>query len=163
MDRLDISEVGKILVQQKTKLDIFTKKVKTRNIVNVDIIIQEIKTDRLDKMDDTNGKINSYHEIIANKVEKFDTIISQMEQWLILSNIVNYIQYGRHPENYYDLDIKPKDSRSHKKVFNKERKGQMLDLDFGYTPGKLKEEYLDMYEGIQPEIISTTRFDEIQI
>ena len=27
-------------------------------------------------------------------------------------------------------------------------------------PEKLKGEYLDMYEGIQPEVISTTRFNE---
>ena len=32
-------------------------------------------------MDDSNGEINPYHEIITNKVEKDDTIISQMEQW----------------------------------------------------------------------------------
>ena len=36
----------------------------------------------------------------------------------------------------------------------------MLQLDFGDTPEKLKEEYLDVYEGIQSEILSTTRFDE---
>ena len=36
----------------------------------------------------------------------------------------------------------------------------MLELDFGDMSGKLKEEYLDMYKGIQSEILSTTRFDE---
>ena len=36
----------------------------------------------------------------------------------------------------------------------------MLDLDFGNTPEKLKGEYLDMYKGIQSEVISNTRFDE---
>ena len=36
----------------------------------------------------------------------------------------------------------------------------MLELDFRDTPEKLKEEYLDVYEGIQSEILSTTRFDE---
>ena len=35
----------------------------------------------------------------------------------------------------------------------------MLELDFGDTPEKLKV-YLDMYKGIQSEVISTTRFDE---
>ena len=30
----------------------------------------------------------------------------------------------------------------------------MLDLDFGDSPEKLKEEYLDIYEGIQSEILS---------
>ena len=36
----------------------------------------------------------------------------------------------------------------------------MLQLDFGQTPDILKEEYLDVYEGIQSEILNTTRFDE---
>ena len=36
----------------------------------------------------------------------------------------------------------------------------MLELDFGDTPDKLKEEYLDVYEGIHSEILSTSRFDE---
>ena len=36
----------------------------------------------------------------------------------------------------------------------------MLEFDFGDMPEKLREEYLDMYEGIQSEILSTTRFDE---
>ena len=49
-------------------------------------------------MDDTNGKINPYHEIITSKVEKDYIILSQIEQWLILSNVVSYIQCDRHPE-----------------------------------------------------------------
>ena len=36
----------------------------------------------------------------------------------------------------------------------------MLELDFGHTLDKLREEYLDVYEGIQSEILSTTRFVE---
>ena len=35
----------------------------------------------------------------------------------------------------------------------------MLELDFRDMPGKLMD-YLDVYEGIQSEIFSTTRFDE---
>ena len=38
-----------------------------------------------------------------------------------------------------------------------------IEVDFGPTPNILKEEYLDVYEGIQSEIVSTTRFEEIQI
>ena len=42
----------------------------------------------------------------------------------------------------------------------KENERGMLELDFGHTPDKSKEEYLDVYEGIQSEILSTTKFDE---
>ena len=38
-----------------------------------------------------------------------------MEQWLILSNIVNYIQYERNPKNFYDLDVKAIDQKNHRK------------------------------------------------
>ena len=36
----------------------------------------------------------------------------------------------------------------------------MMELDLGPTPNILKEEYLDVYEGIQSEIVNNTRFDE---
>ena len=83
-----------------------------------------------------------------------------MEQWSIVSNIVNYVQYNWHPKDFYDLDIKAIDQKGHKKIVNKEEERQMLELDFGDTPEKLKGEYLNMYEGIKLELLSTTRFDE---
>ena len=79
---------------------------------------------------------------------------------VILNNVVNYVQYNRHPKNYYYLDIKAVNSKQHKKIDNKEGKRQILELGFGNTPEKLKGEYLDMYERIQSEVISTTRDDE---
>ena len=36
----------------------------------------------------------------------------------------------------------------------------MVDVDFGNNPEKLKSEYLDVYEGVYAEIVSTNRFDE---
>ena len=95
------------------------KKIESGSIINIDTITQEIDQD-VDKIDDTNGEINPYHKIIVNKAERDDTIISQMKQWSILSNVVNYIQYNRHPKNFYNLDIKVIDSKSHKKIYNKE-------------------------------------------
>ena len=43
-----------------------------------------------------------------------------------------------------------------KAIYEKEPVG----LDFGSTPHKLHEEYLDVYEGIQSEIVNTMRFNE---
>ena len=135
------------------------KKTESGSVINIDTIKQEINQD-VDEIDDTNGEINPYHEIVVNKAERDNTIIWQMEQWLILSNVVNYVQYNRHPKNFYNLDIKAVDQKRHKKTYNKEKERQILELDFGDTPEKLKGEYLDMYKGIQKEVISTTRFDE---
>ena len=41
-----------------------------------------------------------------------------------------------------------------------EEEKEFMELDFGSMPHKLHEEYLDVYEGIQSEIVNTTRFDE---
>ena len=85
-----------------------------------------------------------------------------MEQWLILSNVVNYVQYDRIPKNFYDLDTKALDQEYHKKIYDrlKEEDRQILELDFSINPDKLSREYLDMYEGVQSEVLNATRFDE---
>ena len=62
--------------------------------------------------------------------------------------------------NYYNLDIRAVDQKRHMKPYNKEEERHILELEFGDTPEKLKGEYLDMYEEIQSEVISSTRFDE---
>ena len=41
-----------------------------------------------------------------------------------------------------------------------EEERQMIEIHFGDMAEKLKGEYLDIYDGIQSEILSTTRFDE---
>ena len=41
----------------------------------------------------------------------------------------------------------------------KEEDRQVIELDFGDTPDKLKE-YLDMYDEVRSEILCTTKFDE---
>ena len=46
----------------------------------MDTIKQEIDQD-VDKIYDTNGEINPYCKTIVNKLERDNTIISQMEQW----------------------------------------------------------------------------------
>ena len=84
-----------------------------------------------------------------------------MEQWSILSNVLNYIQYDKHPKNYHSLNISAVNKeKSRRTPYIKEQERDMLELDFGHTPNKLKEDYLDGYEGIQSEILSTMRFDE---
>ena len=116
------------------------KKTESGSVINIDTIKQEIEIDQdVDKIDYTNGKINPYHEIIANKAERDDIMISQMEKWSISSNIVNYVQYNRHPKDFYNLDIRAVDQKRHKEIYNKEEEErQILELDFGNTPDKLK-------------------------
>ena len=87
---------------------------------------------------------------------------SQMEHWSILSNVVNYVQYDRNPKNFYELDVKALDQKNHRKLYDKlkDAERQALKIDFGDNPGKLRREYLDMYEGVQSKVLNTARFDE---
>ena len=40
--------------------------------------------------------LNPYKELIVNKAENIKPILTQMEQWSIMSNTLKYIQYERH-------------------------------------------------------------------
>ena len=104
-----------------TKLGTFTKRVKLENIVNIDTIKQEIEADKLDSNNIDEDEVNPYHEIITNKAEKKNIITSQMDQWSIISNAVNYVQYDRigSLKTFYDLDIKNIDKKSHKKIYDR--------------------------------------------
>ena len=44
---------------------------------------------------------------------------SQMEKWSILSNVFNYVQYDRDPNNFYELKIKALDQKNHRKCMIK--------------------------------------------
>ena len=136
--------------------------MESESIVYVYTIKQELEAYKLDDNNnlEEEDEINPYHEIIANKVEKDNKDILQMEQWSILSNIVNYVQYDRHPRNFYDLGIKTVDQRSNKKIYSKGKERQIIEVDFDDTPETLRGDYLEMYKGNQLEVISTTRFDK---
>ena len=67
-----------------------------------------------------------------------------MEQWSILSNMLNYIQYDRHPKNYHNLGISTVNKCKNNLDIKEER--DLTELDFGLTPDILKEEYLDTKE-----------------
>ena len=60
------------------------------------MIEQEIEQERqLDKIDDTSREINPYKELIVNNAEKIEPFMTQIEQWSILSNVLNYVQHSR--------------------------------------------------------------------
>ena len=48
---------------------------------------------------------NPYKELIVNNAEKLETVSTQMEQWSILSNMLNYIGHDKLPQNFHSLDI----------------------------------------------------------
>ena len=128
-------------------------------MINTDTIEQEMeKEEQLSKIDDTSGKTNLYRELIINNAEKVEPLMTQMEQWPILSNVLIYVQHGKFHSIRHKLDIKAVNKYKHK--LNTEADREFKELEFVTLPLKLHEEYMYMYEGIQSEIVSATRFDE---
>ena len=84
--------------------------------------------------------------------------MTQMEQWSILRNVLNYIQHDRYHTVSHTFHINAVNKHRNKSEEKEEK--EPVELDFGSMPLKLCEEYLDLYEGIQSEIVNTTRFNE---
>ena len=61
----------------------------------------------------------------------------------------------------HSLDIRP--INKHKSQLNDSHSSlvkEFREVDFGKDPQNLQDEYLDVYEGIQSDIVSSNRFDE---
>ena len=86
-------------------------------------------------MDDTSGETYTYKELKVNKTEKIEPLLAQMEQWSILSNTLNNIQYDRHPKNYHNLGISAVNKNKNHSDVKEER--DIIELDFGPTPNIL--------------------------
>ena len=68
------------------------KKVETGEMINTDTVQQEIEQEKqLNKIDYDNGKTNPYRELIINNAERTEPLMMQIEQWSILSIILNYV------------------------------------------------------------------------
>ena len=84
-----------------------------------------------------------------------------MEQWSILSNVSNYIQHDKHHMINHNLSIRAVNKHRNGSETKEER--EFAELDFGIMPKILHEEYLDVYEEIQSEIVNTTNLVRILI
>ena len=84
-----------------------------------------------------------------------------MEEWSILSDHVKYVIHGK-SEVFQKLSINSMNYRQNRDLYNSLNNEQTIktSLNFGISPENLKSEYLDVYEGVYAEVISTDKFDE---
>ena len=73
------------------------KKVELGSLINKNTIKEELDAE-LDRMIDNSGDENPYKELIVNNAGKIESALTQMEQWSILRNIRNYVQYRKRPK-----------------------------------------------------------------
>ena len=130
------------------QVDYIYRKVELGFLINKNTRKQEIDKDvELDKMDDTSCDQNLYRELIVNNASKIENTLLQIEQWSILSNVVNYVQYGKNPKNFHAISVKSPNK-------------PMSEVSLVSTSDRWIEEYLDRYKGVKSDILVTTRFDK---
>ena len=93
---------------------------------------------------------------MINNAEKIEMQKTQMEQWSILSNLLNYVQHSKFNSMSHSLNVKPVNRN---KVKPNEKK-EFREVDFGTNSQNLQDEYLNVYEGIQSDIVNSSRFDK---
>ena len=84
-----------------------------------------------------------------------------MEQWSILSSVINYVQYSKNLIDFHAMTIRPVNNKRLNLILKDENEDNMsLRVDLTDVPNGSKEESLDRYEGVISEILNTTQFDE---
>ena len=143
-------------------MDFIYKKVELGSLNNKNMIKEELDAYiELDRMDDNSGEENPYKELIINNAYKIENSLPQMEQWSILSNVINYVQYSKNPKKFHFMTMRPvKSNRAAKDAKGRNVDESLLEVNLVDNLDRSKEEYLDKYEGVKSEIVDTTRFDK---
>ena len=138
------------------------KKVELGSLINKETIKEEIDLDgELYRVDEDSENENRHKELIVNNAIKIESALSQMEQWSILSNVINYVQYSKNPKDFHAMTLRPVNNKNLNMVSKDKNKDNVsLRVDLTDIPYGLKEEYLDRYDRDISKILNTTTFDE---
>ena len=110
-------------------------------------------------------------EMFANNVNPYEKALmsdrymrrsnAQMDQWSILSDNIIYVK-SKDSDIMGSIDIKTIDYREHKRMYRKMNKegGEKIDIDFGESLEVMKSRYMDVYDNVYAEVVTTSRFDE---
>ena len=125
---------------------------------------------RIRKLVQQNIPDSPKQETFVNKINQYEKALlsdrntrrsnAQMDQWSMLSDNIVYVKSKDDIMN--GIDIKPIDYREHKRIYRKMGKegGERIDIDFGESLEVLKSRYMDVYDNVYAEVVTTSRFDE---
>ena len=84
-----------------------------------------------------------------------------MESWSILSDHVKYVQHDE-SDSLHNVSFDSLNYHENEDIYTDLKEQVMLktSIDFSGVSEKLKSDYLDVYDGVYAEVISTNRFDE---
>ena len=97
---------------------------------------------------------------ILNKKSRDDAKVEQMINWSIFSDLIKYIDGSSCSDTIPSLTVRPLDDRKHKRLYNSLKTDEDLITDIIFEQDRIRDVYLDKYDGIHAEISQTTKFDE---
>ena len=125
---------------------------------------------KLRKLDWHNVPISLKQALVTNNVNQYEKALlsdrnmkrgnnSQIEQWSILSDNIVYVR-SEDRDIMDSIDIKLIENREHKRIYRKMGKegGERLEIEFGESPEIMKSRYMDVYDDIYAEVVTTSRF-----
>ena len=151
---------GKYLREEQTKY--IYDKVESGDEIKVRKVSQGIQNKVLPhKQLKEKEEINLYEKVLVGDVNMIDKNKSQMEQWSILSDNIVYVRSVGY-EEMNGVDIKMIYYKDHQKMYKRmgKEEGQRMNIDFGESPEVLKGKYMDVYEDVFAEVVTTNRFNE---
>ena len=130
---------------------------------------EKVKLRKLDRQDVQNalkwatltGDTNPYEKALLSDRNLKKKANSQIEQWSILSDNIVYVK-SEDKDIMNGIGIKPIDYWEHKRMYRKMNKegGERIDMDFGQSPEVMTNRYMDIYDKVYAEVVTTSRFDE---
>ena len=130
--------------------------------VNIHAMNQDIRNDSKvrvnSKEEENNSDINPYQMAILNKRPMEDAKAEQIISWSIFNDKIKY-------ENSYvsmnpSLTIRPLEGGNHKRLYSSLKTDEDLISDIIFDEDRIRDTYLDRYDGVQAEISQVTGFDE---
>ena len=93
---------------------------------------------------------NPYQVAILNKKPKEDTRAEQMINWSIFSDKMKYL--NSYVSMNPSLTIRPLEDRKHKRLYSSLETNEDLIPDMIFDEDRIRDIYLDRYNGVQAEI-----------
>ena len=134
-------------------------KIETGKEIKIRKLVQQNNPGSV-KQDTFASNVNQYEKALLNDryVRRSNV---QMDQWSILSDNIVYVK-SKDNDIMNGIDIKPIVYREHQRMYKRMNKegGKRIDIDFGDSPEVMKSRYMDVYDKVHAEVVTTGRFDE---
>ena len=130
--------------------------------VNIHAMKQDIKDNSKIRVrsneEEIDSDLNPYQMAILNRRPKDNAKTEQMINWSIFSDKITYMNSCANMNP--SLTIRPLEDKKHKRLYNNLKADEELIPDIIFDEDRIRDTYLDKYDGVQAEISQVRRFGE---